>query len=142
MIHLVHPALVHFAVAFIATGAVVEAYGLLRDREEPRRFGETLLVAGTLTLVAVIASGYFAANSITLPEGAAGTLDAHERNGWFLLAMLVLMKFWKGWVGGTLEGANRKAYAVALLAVAAWLAYSAWLGGTLVYTYGVGVGQG
>ena len=140
MLHLIHPALVHFAVAFVAAGALLEAYGLLRG-EDTQRFGSSLLGIGTIALVPVIASGYLAANSIELPQGAAAALADHERQGWILLAVLVLLQFWKAWYRGRLPEAHRKPYALALLIAAALLFYGAFLGGKLVYGLGVGVGQ-
>lgn len=140
MLHLIHPALVHFGVAFVATGALAEAYAAVAGNEAARRFGSPLLGAGTLALIPTVASGYLAANTIELPAGAAATLADHERNGWVLLAGLVLMQFWKAWHGGRLPAVQRRFYALALVALVAWLAYSAFLGGRLVYTFGVGIG--
>jgi len=140
--HLVHPALVHFGVAFIATGALLEAWGLLRGHESSRRYGAPLLVAGTIVLVAVIATGYLAANTIELQDAARPTLKEHERNGWILLAILVMLQFWKAWFGGSLPRTQEKLYAAALVLAVGWMAWSAYLGGTLVYTYGPGVSPG
>jgi uncharacterized membrane protein len=142
MLHLFHPALVHFGVAFIAAGGLLEAWGLLRDHEPSRRHGAPLLAAGTLTLIAVIASGYVAANTIELREAARETLKLHERNGWVLLAALVLLHFWKAWSGGRLPRLQERLYALALVAVVGWMAWSAYLGGRLVYTFGTGVSSG
>ena len=142
MLHLIHPALVHFGVTFVAVGALLEAYGHLREREQARRIGAPILVGGTLTLVLLIASGYVAANTIELPAGAASPLNMHERSGWILLAWLVVLQFWQGWHGGRLPRTQAVLYALGLLFAVAWLTYTAYLGGTLVYSYGVGVGQG
>jgi uncharacterized membrane protein len=139
--HLVHPALVHFAVAFVTAGALLEAYRLFRGEEPAPRFGSSLLGIGTIVLVPVVASGYVAANTVDLPGGAAGTLAAHERQGWILLAALILLQFWKAWYRGNLPQGQRKPYALGLIVVAALLCYAAFLGGQLVYRWGVGVGQ-
>jgi len=141
VLHLIHPALVHFGVALVASGALLESYGLFADREAPRRFGASLWGAGTIVLVAVIASGYVAANTIELPTAAPETLADHERQGWILLAALVLLQFWKGWHRGSLPRKQRPWFALALCLAAALLFYSALLGGRLVYGVGVGVGQ-
>lgn len=141
MLHLIHPALVHFGVAFIATGALIEAFGWWTDREAARRYGAPLLAAGTVILVAVIATGYVAANTIELPPGALDSLKDHERQGWILLAAVVGLQFWKAWFGGRLPAGQRRIFAVALVLAVGLLLYGAWLGGRLVYTLGVGVGQ-
>ncbi len=140
MLHLVHPALVHFGVAFVLTGALLESYGLFADREDPRRWGGLLWGVGTIVIVAVIASGYVAANSVELPAAAVETLNDHERQGWILLAVLVLLQFWKGWYRGRLPQGQRRWFALALWVAVALVLYSALLGGRLVYRFGVGVG--
>ena len=127
--------------AFVAAGAVLESYGLFVDREAARRIGASLWGAGTILLVAVIASGYVAANTIELPAAARETLADHERQGWMLLAALVLLQFWKGWHRGRLPRSQQPWYALALCLAVALLVYSALLGGRLVYGFGVGVGQ-
>jgi len=142
VLHLFHPAFVHFGVAFIATGALLEAWGLFRDHEPSRRYGAPLLGAGTLVLIAVVASGYLAANTIVLQDAARETLKVHERNGWILLAALVLLHFWKSWSGERLPRFQEKLYALALVGVVGWMAWSAYLGGRLVYTFGTGVSPG
>jgi uncharacterized membrane protein len=142
VLHLIHPALVHFGVTFLVVGALLEAYGLLAGHEGARRLGAPVLALGTVILVLLIASGYVAANSIELPDGAAIALDAHERSAWILLGGLVLLQFWKAWDKGRLTPLQARMYACCLLIAAAWVAYTAFLGGTLVYSHGVGVGQG
>ena len=142
MLHLIHPALVHFSVAFLVAGGLTEAWGLLRDHPPSERFGATLVLIGTLSLLPTIVSGYLAANSVSVGAQAKATLDAHESNGLLVLGLFVGAHFWKGWSGGTLGPAQRKLYAVLLLAGVLLAAYSALLGGELVYLAGVGVSAG
>ena len=127
--------------AFVAAGALLESYGLFLDREEARRVGGSLWGVGSILVVALIVSGYLAANTIELPAAARETLADHERQGWILLAVLVLLHFWKGWHRGRLPHGQRRWYALALCVAAALVLHSAWLGGRLVYGFGLGVGQ-
>ncbi len=139
MLHLFHPAFLHFSVAFIVAGGVAEAWGLVADRESPRRFGATLLLIGLVSLVPTIATGYLAANTSGLPEDGGLLLGAHERNGWILLGLLVGSQFWKAWFRGELPASHRPFYVAVLIAVVLLTAYSAWLGGRMVYGQGYGV---
>lgn len=140
MLHLIHPALVHFAVAFLVTGGVCEAIGLLLHRETWARFGGALMIGGTLALVPTIATGYLAANSTAVAPSALGDLAAHERNGWFVLALAVACLFWKALGRGRIPPRQHAVYALFLLITVLVTLYSAWLGGQLVYLHGVGVG--
>ena len=139
MFHLVHPALVHFSVAFVVAGGVTEVWGLATGRAALQRWGATLLLVGLGSLVPTIASGYLADNTLDLSGAPKSLLEAHERNGWILLGLLLATQFWKAWRGGTLGERERWIYAVTLVGVIALTVYSAWLGGRMVYGHGVGV---
>ena len=60
VLHLVHPVLVHFTIAFLVVGGLVEAYGIAVARERPERFGGALTVLGTIALVPTIVAGFLA----------------------------------------------------------------------------------
>jgi uncharacterized membrane protein len=139
MWHLFHPAFLHFSVAFLVAGGAAEAWGLVGRREAPRRLGATLLLLGLVSLVPTIASGYLAANTLGLPVDGGLLLDSHERNGWILLGLLVGSQFWKAWFRGELPARHRPFYVVLLVAIVLLTAYSAWLGGRMVYGQGYGV---
>jgi uncharacterized membrane protein len=139
MLHLVHPALVHFAVAFLLVGAVTEVAGLLASREDARRWGGSLVLAGLAALVPTIATGYLAANTVALEDGGPDALAWHELTGWIVLALAFASQFWKAWCGGRVPERQRFAYAGLLVALAGATVAGAWLGGRMVYVHGIGV---
>lgn len=136
--HLVHPALVHFAIAFLVTGGLLEAWGILGRRAGAERHGGALLVAGVLVLLPTVASGFLAVNTVTLPPAAERTALWHERAGIVILAVFMGLMLWKGWNRGRIPEGWRRAYAFTLLAAVALVVYGAFLGGRLVYGFGVG----
>jgi uncharacterized membrane protein len=137
--HLLHPALVHFAIAFLVAGGLAESIGILARRERAERFGSVLVVLGTLALVPTVASGFLALNVVTLPAGSHDVMGAHERMGIVLLGTFLALALWKGWHQGRIPEVQRPLYAVALLGGVAMVLGAAWLGGTAVYAHGVGV---
>jgi len=139
VLHLIHPALVHFSVALLIVGGLLESWGLLRVDDAAARGGGRLVVAGTLFLFPTIVTGYIAANTVDFTDPALVVLDAHERNGVILLMLFCGLLFWKGWLRGRPAGRQRVIYAVALLVGVALTIYSALLGGELVYVHGTGV---
>lgn len=139
MWHLLHPALVHFSVAFLIVGGACEALGHLARRDGWIGFGNPLILIGTISLVPTLVSGYIAANTTPLPDDALGLLASHERNGWFVLGVFVAALFWKAWNRGRLPERQRPLYAALLLAGVLLAAYSAFLGGRMVYERGIGV---
>jgi uncharacterized membrane protein len=139
MLHLFHPAMVHFSVAFLIVGGAGEAWGMLAGRQRLARFSGVLVVIGTLSLIPTIVTGYLAANTVGLGDDARPVLDAHERNGIFLLGVFVAALFWKGWNRGEIPRAQRPWHAILLLVGVLLAVYSALLGGDLVYNKAVGV---
>jgi uncharacterized membrane protein len=139
MLYLIHPAFVHFSVAFLILGSLVEAVGLLSEREPLSRFGGLLVILGALSLVPTVITGYLAANTAPSADTARAWLDVHERSGWIVVGWFVATQFWKAWHRGHLPRGQRKLYAVLLIAGALLTAYAALLGGRLVYGHGVGV---
>jgi uncharacterized membrane protein len=141
VLHLVHPALVHFTVAFLVAGALLEAWGLSVRRPAAARGGGGLTIAGTVALVPTIAAGYLAANSLTVADDAQMVLDRHERFGLMLLGVCLLLALGRAWMRGRIEGRARIPFVLGLLAAAALAVVAALHGGRLVYVLGVGVAR-
>jgi uncharacterized membrane protein len=139
MLHLLHPVFVHASVAFLVVGGAIEAIALLGGRASAARFGNALVLIGIASLLPTIATGYLAANTVAVPEGARDLLWAHERNGWLVLGLFVAGLFWKAWNRGVLPAGQQKVYAVLMLLAIAFVLYSAWLGAEMVYGQGIGV---
>ena len=97
------------------------------------------MLLGVVSLAATLFSGYVAANIVELTPEGQRLLAAHERNAWFVCGAFVALVFWKGWVQGELPEGHRWPYALLLVAAAALTAYSALLGGEMVYLHGIGV---
>jgi uncharacterized membrane protein len=131
---------VHFALAFAVSGAVAEGMGILAGRARLGRWGGAMLLAGTVSLVIAVASGYLAANTAPgVTAAAEAALAAHERFALLGAGALMLLVLWKALGGGRIAEGQRSLYAVALLAAAGLVAWAALLGGRLVYDHAVGV---
>lgn len=141
-LHLIHPVLVHFVVAFLVVGGIVEAAGIVRGWREAERFGAAANLLGVGFLVVAVATGFLAANSVRLPAGARDALEDHESAGLVLLGVWLLVVLWKAWFRGALPDRQRVLLAVALVVAAGLTLWVAYLGGHLVYGHGVGVSPG
>ena len=139
MMNLFHPAFVHFAIALLVVGGLWEAWGQLTGGATSIRRGGIMTIAGTLTLLPTLVTGYVAANSVPVPDSAKTVFSLHELNGWVVAALFVGMLFWKGWYRGSIPESQRRVYAVALILGVLLVCYGAFLGGDLVYMHGVGV---
>lgn len=139
VLHLFHPALLHFSVAFVIVGGVCEIAGLLSNRESWARFGGTLLLIGLASLVPTMVSGYLAANTVEVTETGQALVDRHEQSGWILLGLLLGTQFWKAWSRGRFAPNPQKVYVFLIAVVTGATVWTAWLGGQMVYLQGVGV---
>jgi uncharacterized membrane protein len=137
--HLIHPALVHFTVAFLVTGGLLEAAGILMGKEPRERAGAVLVLAGTLFLAPTVVAGFLAQNSVAGFNGGEAYVNLHERFGLVLLGLFAALAMWKGWYQGKLPADQKVLYAVLVLAGVVLTLATAWIGGHLVYGYGIGV---
>jgi uncharacterized membrane protein len=139
-VFLFHPALVHFSVAFLITGAACEAWGIFLGRSALEKFGGRLVMAGAVSLVPTIIAGFVARNGIVeASETLISAMDLHERAGLVLLGLFGVAVLWRAWGQGRIPEGHRKVYAVWLILGIAVTVYTAWLGGGLVYGLGAGV---
>src|SRR5580698_1095346 len=75
----IHPALVHFPIAFLTAAVALDLYGLRRGGIEVARAATNLLVAGTVTMALAAGAGLLA--FFTVP---AHTHEAHDLMLWHL----------------------------------------------------------
>ena len=129
----------HVTVAFLVVGGIVEATGLIRRRNSAERFGSTLVIAGTVSLLPTILAGFLALNSLTLSEAALAAVDRHERFGIMTLGVFLPLLIVRAWGRGKVPDGARAFYTAGLALGVALTIFVAFLGGTLVYVFGVGV---
>jgi uncharacterized membrane protein len=139
VLHLLHPALVHFSVALLVLGGVGESVGILTRRRAWEQLGGTLVLLGTASLLPTVVTGLLAQNSLDPGGEVRSVLDVHERVGFLLLGSFTSLLLWKAWGGGRIPDRQRAWFAIALLAAVGLVVYGAYLGGQMVYGWGLGV---
>ena len=139
MLHLFHPALVHVTVAFLVVGGLTELSGIALRREGARLFGGILVGLGAVSLLPTILAGYLAVNSLTLTPAGEHAAGDHERLGLMTLGAFLPLLVMKAWGRGRPPERLRAVYALGLAAGVALAVATAFEGGTMVYTLGVGV---
>lgn len=149
-----HPAIVHFPIALLICGSIA-ALGYLhgRPRVELRILGWCLLFLGWLTLLLAILSGILAQGGLPPQAPYRHILDWHTGSG-LALAVLYGDLLYRGWRHNARRGAAKAGWSASVfLADSSWkwlltiqlllgiglVIFSSWLGGRLVYEFGVGV---
>ena len=121
------------------TGAVCEASGIFKTREGLERFGGTLVLLGTVSLLPTLVTGFLAKNSIAIPTGAVDVVALHERLELIASALFLGSQFLKAWGGGRLAAGLRLPYAIVLLVGVLVVVAGAATGGHMVYRLSVGI---
>lgn len=153
---LIHAAVIHFPIALLICGSLAILGTLSRwARVELRIIGWGLLLPGWLTLLAAIASGLVAQGVLPPEAPYRPLLNWHTGSG-LALAVLYADLIYRGWLNWTrrrrakrdncswatdfLIGRGGKWRLIAQLLLGIGLVIlSGWLGGQLVYEFGVGV---
>ncbi len=156
LLHMLHPALVHFPIAFLM-GASVCGLASLHWRALPPLLILTwwLMAAGWVSLVAAIISGIIAQGGLPPQAPYRSVLNWHTTSG-LILALLYGDLLYRSWIHSL--GERKKAPAdrvefihhprqkwlltTELVLGIALVILSGWLGGELVYTWGVNVKLG
>ena len=148
---LIHAAIVHFPIALLICGSLALLGYIHRwPRVELRIIGWWLLFAGWLALLAAIISGIVSQGGLPPEAPFRPVLNWHTGSG-LALAALYGDLLYRGWLHNMRAGGNgarldfqgvpkgRWRLTAQLLLGIALVVFSSWLGGQLVYEFGVGV---
>jgi len=133
----IHPLFAHFPVALLLAAFAFEVARLIWKRDSLHSMATGALVLGAAGALLAMLTGLHAGETVAHPEAAHEILETHEALGitvFILAAVLALLRL--------LRWDRRKpVYAiffVGLLALSGLLTYGAYLGGKIVYDFGVG----
>ncbi len=135
-IHLLHPKLVHFPIAFFIGALGLEVISLVFKKENLHRAAVTLFVMAAFIAPLVVWSGLEEAEHLNLHHPVLGT---HKRFAlltmWGSLAALPVL-----WVAHQRnQTAFRIVFLICLLIFAIFVTIAGHNGGRMVYEYGVGM---
>lgn len=139
MLELLHPRLVHFPIALLLTSVALSWASLRwKDRGLDRAAWYTLLL-GLVGTVFTLITGLLAARGVPADSPAMATLNIHKILGIVTLVIFGLQALILVRSKGTFSSPLRALYlGMQLVGVALILAVG-FLGGELVYTFGLGV---
>jgi uncharacterized membrane protein len=135
-----HPRAVHFPIALSLVGVLFIVLGLLRQRQQWIGYGQLTLLLGWFGVMLAVVTGLIDQSSAPDTPEVQNTVSLHITAGIALLVAVGLALYWplrnkQLWS----QGAARWGYVALLIVIVALVAVEGYLGGKLVYTYGVGV---
>ncbi len=134
-----HPRFVHFPIALSLVGVLFLVLGLLRHQERFTGYGQWSLLLGWLGIMAAMATGLI--DQAGAPQEAAviAVINQHITAGVALLIASGLALYWPLRYKKLWTTSARWGYLALLLVIVLLVLLEGWLGGKLVYVYGVGV---
>lgn len=134
-----HPRIVHFPIALTIVGAVFLALGALRRQDRWSSYGQISLLLGWVGIMAAVVTGLI--DQANAPEDAAVTavINQHITAGIALVVAVGLALYWPLRNKKLWSSPARWGYLALLVAIVALILIEGWLGGKLVYQFGVGV---
>jgi uncharacterized membrane protein len=134
----IHPATVHFPIALLLAGVVLELYAWWRGRQELVGIAHGILVAGVLTSVVAASTGFLA--FYTLPP--THTEEAHTIMYWHLWLQVAALVVFASVVLARWRLRERTpsgALRITALVATGLLIFGSYLGGHLVYRGATGI---
>jgi uncharacterized membrane protein len=131
--------LVHFPIALSLAGAGFIVWGLLRRQERWTGYGQVTLLLGWLGVMAAVVSGLIDQSLAAQEAVVAALINQHITAGIALLIATGIALYWPLRNRQLWTSPARWGYIALLGVIVLLVIVEAWLGGKLVYDYGVGV---
>ena len=136
-----HPIFVHFTIALTSASLVFDALGFFWSKASLTATGGWTLIGSAVMTLATISTGLTSSARAPIEEGEARSfLRAHMALGLIFYGLLVAITFWRLslWQDGR---SVSWVYLISLAVVSLVMTVQGYLGGELVYRYGVEVEQ-
>ena len=133
----IHPVLVHFPIALLALSVAADLVAFFTNIESLRSTGWWALTGAALGGVVTVAAGVFDMRRATLNEEVHHRVHQHMKVGFTLLAVIVALTVWRWTIFKQPGLAVSAIYLDCALIAMALTGFQGWLGGELVYTYGI-----
>lgn len=135
----IHPFLVHFPVALLTLAAILDLVALVLRRNEMERASWWVLVAGFVGTAAAVVSGIAAEAGVHVHDEASAIMQLHQQSAFGTTALFAALFLWRIGSRTAIPRRHVAVYVVLLVIATVLMWTTAWLGGELVYTFGVGV---
>ena len=135
-----HPFVLHFAVGLLLTAPICDVLGLVLRREPLLHAGRWMTIAGTITAVLSLATGFGAEAGLGAHSAAGESLlNLHRAVGVATTLVWLPVAVWRASSKVALPLRARTIYLAASFSGALILTVATVLGGAMVYRHGVGL---
>lgn len=135
----VHPIFVHFPIALLVLSVAADVLALLVAQDALQAVAVWALLGAAIGGVVTVLAGIYDMNRAQLAHTTHQRVHRHMKVGFALAAAIPLLAVWR-WMIYLEDGFELGGfYLLTAFLVLGLAAFQGWLGGELVYTYGVGV---
>ncbi len=133
-----HPLIVHFPIALLLTSLAVDVLTLAFRRPQWHRLALWNLTLGTLGAGVAVLTGLQAEEIAEHSFEIWRIMELHKRLGITTLILGIMVTSWRWWKRDQLSPRARLFTMAGMLVMASTLSIGAYLGGRMVYEFGVG----
>jgi uncharacterized membrane protein len=135
----IHPIVDHFTIALFTIAVLFEIFGWLIKNDTLKAVAWWNLFFATLAAIGSYTTGLLIAGVEPHPETARQAVQTHETLGTITMALIVVVFLWRTVVGENFMDRFKGIYLLVCFIGLAFLFFTGWHGGKLVYDHGVGV---
>lgn len=135
----IHPMVVHFPIALIIAAFVIDVIGLIIKSDKLIYAGTIITLGALVGAVGSVLTGLIAEDSVWHPGAAHELLETHELLGFISLGIIAAVAIVRWTLRDRLAGLVGWLIIVVTAVAVGFVAYTGYLGGEMVYTYGAGV---
>jgi len=139
-----HPVVVHFAIALLSLTILFDFIYWVSYKDKYLELGHFTIALGTLAALVAVFSGNQARQTLDVPEDLINLVNQHQLSGeitiWLFIALVILRIIYlkRNWFKTRL----RWIYIAVAVIGTIFLFRTGFLGGEMVYIYGLGTGKG
>ena len=134
----IHPLVVHFPIALFLSALLVDLVALGLKRPAWHRVALWNLSLGTLGAAVAVLTGLRAEEIAKHSFEIWKIMELHERLGITTLTLGIMVTSWRLWKRDRLTSRARILTLIAMMVMASTVGFGAYLGGRMVYEFGVG----
>ncbi|NOX38486.1 MAG: DUF2231 domain-containing protein [Calditrichaeota bacterium] len=137
-----HALVVHFTIALLAVAVMSDFLYAVSRREKFHQLGRSLLILGTLAATAAVLTGWLAQNALDIPTELQESVVHHKWSGLITLGafgVLCVLRYLPPLSGRWQQKPIQWVYYLVSVVGLVFLFRTGFLGGELVYKFGVGM---
>jgi uncharacterized membrane protein len=138
-IYLFHPMVVHFTIALFLFSVLMDILGLITKKSTFHVVSWYSLFTSGIAVIFTVMAGLIAESTANPSIPAQGIIEIHEKFGFTVLTIIWVLTIWRIILKGKMPVKGLTLFMVISIIGVIAITIGGYLGGELVYTYGVAV---